>query len=111
MGHPRSAQTRTATGLEPLEMDNGPFSRPRRWGGLRRGDEPERLQPPIGFIRQRIESIVQTLKDQLRLEHHLARSPAGLYTRILARILALCAAIHLNWQTGQPARALAQYAH
>ncbi len=30
MGHPRSAQTRTATGLEPLEMDNGPFSRPRR---------------------------------------------------------------------------------
>ena len=76
-----------------------------------RADEPNRAEPPIGFIRQRIESIVQTLKDQLRLEHHLARSPAGLYTRILARILALCAAIHLNWQTGQPARALAPYAH
>ena len=76
-----------------------------------REDEPERLEPPIGFIRQRIESIVQTLKDQLQLEHHLARSPAGLYTRVTARILALCAAIHLNWQTGQPARALAPYAH
>jgi hypothetical protein len=54
---------------------------------------------------------VQNLKDQLRLEHHLARTPTGLACRITARILALCAAIHLNWQTGQPTRALTTYGH
>lgn len=76
-----------------------------------RSDEPEREQPPIGRIRQRIESIVNSLKDQLRLEHHLAKTPAGLVCRITARILALTAAIHLNWQTGQPARALTAYGY
>ena len=76
-----------------------------------RADEPQRPSPPIGRIRQRIESIVNSLKDQLRLEHHLAKTPAGLICRITARILALTAAIHLNWQTGQPARALTAYGH
>ena len=76
-----------------------------------RTDEPQRPSPPIGRIRQRIESIVNSLKDQLRLEHHLAKTPAGLLCRITARILALTAAIHLNWQTGQPARALTAYGH
>ena len=76
-----------------------------------RADEPNRASPPIGRIRQRIESIVNSLKDQLRLEHHLAKTPAGLICRITARILALTAAIHLNWQTGQPARALTAYGH
>jgi Transposase DDE domain len=76
-----------------------------------RHDEHDRPAPPIGWIRQRIESIVQNLKDQLRLEHHLARTPTGLACRITARILALCAAIHLNWQTGQPTRALTTYGH
>ncbi len=76
-----------------------------------RADEPDRPNPPIGPIRQRIESIVQSLKHQLRLEQHLARTPAGLITRITARILALNAAIHLNWQLGEPARALSAYGH
>lgn len=76
-----------------------------------RTDEPERAQPPIGFIRQRIESIVHSFKYQLRLEQHLARTPAGLCVRIAARILALTAAIHLNCQLGQPARALTSYGH
>jgi hypothetical protein len=76
-----------------------------------RADEPERPQPPIGFIRQRIESIVQTLKNQLLLEHHLAKTPAGLFTRITARVLALCAAIHLNWQLDRPPRQLIDYQH
>jgi hypothetical protein len=84
-------------------------------GGLllrpNRADEPKRPSPPIGKIRQRIESIVNSLKDQLRLEHHLAKTPAGLVCRITARILALNAAIHLNWQTGQPTRALTAYGH
>jgi hypothetical protein len=76
-----------------------------------RADEPNRPSPPIGPIRQRIESIVQSLKYQLRLEHHLARTPAGLLARITARILALNTAIHLNWQLGQPTRALTAYDH
>ena len=76
-----------------------------------RADEPHRQTPPIGKIRQRIESIVNSLKDQLRLENHLAKTPAGLVCRIAARILALNAAIHLNWQLGQPRRALTAYGH
>jgi Transposase DDE domain len=84
-------------------------------GGLllrpKRANEPDRPSPPIGRIRQRIESIVNSLKDQLRLEYHLAKTPTGLTCRIAARILALTAAIHLNWQLGQPARALTTYGH
>jgi hypothetical protein len=76
-----------------------------------RADEPERPQPPIHFIRQRIESIVETLKDELTLERHRARTADGLLSRVTARILALCAAIHLNWQTGRPARELVAYRH
>lgn len=76
-----------------------------------RADEPERPEPAIGWIRQRIESIVQTLKDPLCLERHLAKTPAGLSARILARIVALCAAIHLNWQLGKPPRELTGYRH
>ena len=76
-----------------------------------RTDEPDRPSPPIGAIRQRIESIVQSLKYQLRLEQHLARTAAGLITRIAARVLALSVAIHLNWQLGHPSRALTAYGH
>jgi len=76
-----------------------------------RTDEPDRASPPIGRIRQRIESIVNSLKDQLCLERHLAKTPAGLICRITARILALTAAIHLNWQLGRPPRALSTYTH
>jgi hypothetical protein len=76
-----------------------------------RDDEPARPKPPLGFIRQRIESIVETLKDELTLERHRARTPSGLLSRILARILALSAAIHLNWQTGRPPRELVTYRH
>ncbi len=76
-----------------------------------RADEPGRPSPPIGRIRQRIESIVNSLKDQLQLERHLARTPNGLICRIAARILALTAAVHLNWQLGRPTRALTAYGH
>jgi hypothetical protein len=75
-----------------------------------RHDEPDRANPPIGWIRQRIESIVNSLKDQLLLEHHGGRTPAGLFARITARILALCACINLNQRLGLPSRQLAAYA-
>ena len=76
-----------------------------------RADEPERESPPISWIRQRIESIVNSFKDGLKLEQHLARTPEGLWCRIVARVLALSAALHLNWQTGQRPRCLTAYAH
>ena len=76
-----------------------------------RADEPDRPAPAIGRIRQCIESIVNSLKDQLQLERHLARTPEGLICRIAARILALTAAVHLNWQLRRPTRALTAYGH
>lgn len=74
-----------------------------------RTDEPDRLNPPIGWIRQRIESIVNSLKDQLHLERHGARTPAGLLARVTARILALCACVNLNQRLGLTSRTLTPY--
>jgi hypothetical protein len=54
-------------------------------------------RPFPNWLRQRIEAIIWTLKKQLGLEQHNARVPAGLWTRILQRLLALNAAIWHNW--------------
>src|SRR5947208_8036371 len=56
-----------------------------------------------------IESVFANLKGQMRLERHLAKTPAGLAARIAQRILALTIGILLNTLTGRPARALAAY--
>jgi len=56
-----------------------------------------------------IESVFANLKGQMRLEHHLAKTPAGLAVRIAQRILALTIGILLNTLAGRPARALAAY--
>ena len=56
-----------------------------------------------------IESVFSNPKGQMRLEQHLAKTPAGLATRIAQRILALTLGILLNTLTGRPARALAAY--
>lgn len=61
----------------------------------------------LSSIRQRIESIFWTLKDQLGLEHHRARSLHGLRTRIASKLLAYSAGIWLNWTTGRPTRTFA----
>jgi hypothetical protein len=76
-----------------------------------RADEPERPNPPIGWIRQRIESIINTLKDELLLERHGGRTPAGLLARVSARILALCACINHNQRLGLTGRSLTAYTH
>ena len=78
-----------------------------------RKGEPERpgalLFKPL---RQIIESINQTLKGQLDLEHHGGRTIAGVTVRVLQRILALTAAIWHNQQTGRPVlRSLTAYDH
>jgi IS5 family transposase len=56
-----------------------------------------------------IESVFSNLKGQMRLEHHLAKTPAGLAVRIAQRLLALTLGILLNTLNGRPARALVAY--
>src|SRR5438034_2467156 len=67
---------------------------------------PERA---LASTRLVIESVFSNLKEQMRLEHHLARTPAGLAVRIGQRILALTLGMLLNTISGRPARALAAY--
>jgi hypothetical protein len=61
-----------------------------------RGDE-KTPRPFPNWLRQRIEAIIWTLKSQLGLEQHRARVSAGLWARILQRLLALNTAIWHNW--------------
>jgi len=63
----------------------------------------------LASIRLAIESVFSNLKGQMRLERHLAKTPAGLAVRIAQRLLALTLGILLNTLAGRPARALAAY--
>jgi hypothetical protein len=63
----------------------------------------------LASLRLAIESVFANLKGQMRLERTLAKTPAGLATRIAQRILALTLGILLNTLNGRPARALAAY--
>ncbi|HEY6054160.1 MAG TPA: IS982 family transposase [Gaiellaceae bacterium] len=69
----------------------------------------ERREHALASTRLVIESVFANLKEQMRLERHLARTPAGLALRIAQRILALTIGILLNTLSGRPARALAAY--
>lgn len=63
-------------------------------------------------LRQLIESVNNTFKGQLDLEHHGGHTPDGVWVRVLQRILALTAAIWHNHHTGQPTlRSLIAYDH
>ena len=76
-----------------------------------RRDEPRR-HANLAPVRQRIESIFDTLKGQLSLEQHGGRTPAGVWIRVAQRLLALAAAIWHNWQTNAPdKRSLIAYDH
>jgi hypothetical protein len=64
------------------------------------------------WLRQRVEAIIWTLKNQLGLERHGGRVPAGLWARVVQRLLALNACIWHNWLTGAPVkRSLIAYDH
>jgi hypothetical protein len=64
------------------------------------------------WLRQRVEAIIWTLKNQLGLERHGGRAPAGLWARVLQRLLALNACIWHNWQIGATVkRSLIAYDH
>ena len=76
-----------------------------------RKDEKEPRYFP-NWLRQRVEAIIWTLKNQLGLERHGGRVPAGLWARIVQRLLALNAAIWHNWHIGAPVkRSLIAYDH
>ena len=75
-----------------------------------RKDERPRHFP--NWLRQRIEAIIWTLKNQLGLERHGGRVPAALWARVVQRLLALNAVIWFNWQIGAPVkRSLTAYDH
>lgn len=66
----------------------------------------------FGGIRQWVESVFDTLKGQLGLEAHGARTIEGLYARVAAKLLAMAAGIWHNWKTNAPRkRSLITYDH
>jgi Transposase DDE domain len=74
-----------------------------------RGSANERRERALAASRLVIESVFANLKGQMRLDRHLAKTPAGLVARIAQRLLALTLAMLLNTLAGRPARALAAY--
>ncbi len=83
---------------------------------LRPATRSEAPRPGARFLRplrQIIESIIQTLKGQLSLERHKARTKTGVAARIGARLLALTAAIWHNetYHRTRPSRSLTAYDH
>lgn len=78
---------------------------------------PDRIRTADNLARERrlagvrlvIESTISNLKCQMRLEQHLAKTPAGLVQRIAQRLLALTIGMFLNALSGRPPRALVAY--
>jgi Transposase DDE domain len=69
-------------------------------------------RPFPNWLRQRVEAVIWTLKNQLGLERHGGRVPAGLWARVVQRLLALNAAIWFNWLIGAAVkRSLIAYDH
>ncbi|NUL49542.1 transposase, partial [Cellulosimicrobium funkei] len=66
----------------------------------------------VGGIRQWVESVFDTLKGQLGLERHGARTIEGVYARVAAKLLAMAAGIWHNWRINAPSkRSLIAYDH
>lgn len=77
-----------------------------------RKDAKRRKFGKLAGMRQRIEAVYDTLKDQLNLERHGGRTPAGVIVRVAQRLLALTATIWHNWKTATPTkRSLTAYDH
>jgi Transposase DDE domain len=78
----------------------------------RAGEPPRCGQRFFRPLRQTIESIFDTLKGQLDLEHHGGHTITGVAVRIYQRLLALTAVIWHNDHTNQPIkRSLLAYDH
>jgi len=79
---------------------------------VRKGEAKRAGQNLLRPLRQVIESVNWTFKGQLDLERHGGKTPEGILARVLARILALTAAIWHNDKTGRPVmRSLTAYDH
>jgi len=78
----------------------------------RKGETPRPGQRFFKPLRQIVESVNDTFKGQLDLEHHGGRTIAGVATRIAGRILAMTAAIWHNDHLGRAIRrSLTAYDH
>ncbi len=78
----------------------------------RKGEAPRAGTEVFKPLRQVIESINDTFKGQLDLERHGGHTPAGVWVRVVQRVLALTAAIWHNDHTAQPIkRSLLAYDH
>jgi hypothetical protein len=66
----------------------------------------------IGWIRQWIEPVDDTLKGQLDLERHGGRTAEGIYARTAQRLLAMAACIWHTWLiSAEDKRSLIAYDH
>src|SRR6266568_4918166 len=66
----------------------------------------------LGGMRQWVESVYDTAKDQLSLERHGGRTIEGVFVRIAQRLLALAACIWHNWSVRTTGlRSLTDYDH
>ncbi|ALP49151.1 IS982 family transposase [Corynebacterium glutamicum] len=78
----------------------------------RKGEAPRPGRQFLKPLRQRIESVFDTLKGQLGLEQHGGRTFSGVISRVLRRLLALTTVIWHNHTIGQPVlRSLIAYDH
>jgi hypothetical protein len=81
----------------------------------RKGEKPRFGK--LGRVRQWIESIYNTTKSQLSLEHHGGHIPQGVWARVCQRVLALAAGVWHNWllwetsQIDTPGRHFTHYDH
>ena len=79
---------------------------------VRKGEAMRAGQNLFKPLREVIESVNWTFKGQLDLERHGGKTPEGILVRVLARVLALTAAIWHNDKTAQPVmRSLTAYDH
>ncbi|WP_232833015.1 transposase [Nocardiopsis sp. TNDT3] len=110
-----------APGPVPIVYDKGfagvGIQTAARHFGVRPGIRPSRQDEPQdtrfpSWLRQRIEETIWTLKNQLGLERHQARTTEGLWARVCQRVCMLNAAIWHDWQVGAPVkRSLVAYDH
>ena len=81
----------------------------------RRGSSDPALTPAersLLRMRQLVEAVFDTLKGQLSLERHGARTHGGIFARIGLCLLAMAAAIWHNTKPGAPSkRSLIAYDH
>jgi hypothetical protein len=114
--HDRGILAETIVLLGDKGFAGADFERHTRSLGIRfvrpdRRDEAHR-HGNLAPVRQRIESIIDTFKGQLSLEHHGGRTPTGVFVRVAQRVLALAAAIWHNWLIDAPVkRSLIAYDH